>query len=76
MTSIKGYFNSVMRILDYVGEGVQREDLLGFIKQENPGLKDSSVGVVMNILRSELGVLDRQGDLFVPSKVRAPTPGD
>lgn len=67
MTAMKGYYDTVIRVLDYVGEGVSREDLLSFIKQENPALKSNSVGVNANVLRSELGVLDRSGELFVPT---------
>jgi len=69
MTAIKGNYNWVLRVLDFVGEGVARDDLFAFIKQENPALKDTSIAVNVNIMRSELGVLDRDGDLFVPSKV-------
>jgi 5-methylcytosine-specific restriction enzyme B len=67
MTAMKGYYDTVIRVLDYVGEGMSREDLFSFIKQENPALKATSVNVNIGVLRSELGVLDRSGDLLVPS---------
>jgi 5-methylcytosine-specific restriction enzyme B len=69
MTATKGNYNWILRVLDFVGDGVTRDDLFAFIKQENPALKDASIAVNVNIMRSELGVLDRDGDLFVPSEV-------
>lgn len=69
MTAMKGYYDTVVRVLDYVGEGMSREDLLSFIKQENPALKANSINVNIGVLRSELGVLERSGDLYVPSSM-------
>lgn len=68
LTSIKGYYDSVVRILELVGEGVSRDDLHDLVKQENPTLKSNSVGVNINVLRSELGVLERSGDRYEPTE--------
>lgn len=67
MTAIRGYLNTALRILAFVGEGVERDDLLAFIRQENPSLKDNSINMVVNILRGELGLLERKEGLIVLS---------
>lgn len=68
LTAIGGGFPSVLRALDFVGEGATSEELLGFLKQENPTRKDDTHKVAMNILRSEFGLLDRSGELLVLSE--------
>ncbi|WP_242370696.1 McrB family protein [Anaeromyxobacter sp. SG26] len=62
MTAVKGYFETVLRVLDFVGDGVSWQDLHDFVKNENAALKASSVNVNLNVFRRELGVLTREGD--------------
>lgn len=62
MTAVKGYFETVLRVLDFVGDGVSWQDLHDFVKGENAALKASSVNVNLNVFRRELGVLTREGD--------------
>jgi len=68
LTSTKGNYDWVLRVLDFVGDGVPRDDLYSFLRQEHPGVKDSTIAIKADILRSELNVLDRAGDLFIPSE--------
>jgi 5-methylcytosine-specific restriction enzyme B len=68
MTATKGSYNTVLRVLDFVGDGVSRDDLYEFIRVENPALQLSSIRVNVNVLRSELGVLERRGDDIVPTQ--------
>jgi 5-methylcytosine-specific restriction enzyme B len=67
MTAMKGYVDTVLRVLDFVGEGIARDDLYDFLKQENPSLKTNSIGAIINVLRGELAVLERSGDRLVPT---------
>lgn len=57
LTAIAGGFPTVLTILESVKEGVTRQDLLDCLRGINPNLKDNSLGVTINVLRSELGVL-------------------
>jgi len=68
MTPAKGSYQWVVRVLDFVGEGTTRDDLRAHLKQEHPGVKDATIEVKVNILRSELNVLVQEGDLLVPSE--------
>lgn len=68
MTAMKGSYDRVIRILDYVGDGVRRDDLHAFLKQDNPKLKEGSIDINVNILMSELGVLERSGEELVPTQ--------
>ena len=57
MTSVKGYFTTLLTILEFVKEGVSREELLDYLRAANPDHKESTLRVIVNILRGELAVI-------------------
>jgi len=65
LTAIRGSFASVLSILDFVRDGVTRDELLDFLRSEFAGLKESSLGALVNVLVSELAVARRDGDRYV-----------
>ena len=56
LTPIAGGFQSVLSILEFVKDGVTRQELMDFLRGIFPNLKDNSLGVNINVLKSELGV--------------------
>jgi 5-methylcytosine-specific restriction enzyme B len=64
LTAIKGYFTSLMTILEYVKQGVSREELLDYLGSMNRDHKKSTLRTVVNILRSELAVIEQHGEEY------------
>lgn len=64
MTSIKGYFTTLLTILEFVKEGVSRDDLLDYLRSTNPDHKENTLRTVVNILRGELAVIKQVGDQY------------
>ncbi len=67
LTSVRGYFDSAIRVLDYVGEGTTWSDLNEFWQDEHPTLKAASINANLNVLRRDLGLLVRSGDEVKPT---------
>lgn len=65
LTSIRGGFTTVLSALEFVQPGVTRPELLDFLRAASPGLKESSLGMIINVLQSELGTIEREGDQYV-----------
>lgn len=65
LTPIRGGFPSALAVLEYVRDGVTREQLLDHLRTGNPALKDSSLGVIINTLQGELGVIRWDGNQYV-----------
>ena len=65
LTAIRGGFETILGILEFVGEGVRREELCEHIRSLLPGYKDSSLGVVINALIAEFSVIRREGELYL-----------
>jgi 5-methylcytosine-specific restriction protein B len=64
LTAFKGYFQSMLAILQGVEGGLTREDFIDLLRSERPGKKDSSHGTTINVLQSEFGVIHREGELY------------
>lgn len=58
LTSIAGGFASVLAALDFIKEGVTRQELMDYLRAQFPTLKENSLGVSINALRGELGVIE------------------
>jgi 5-methylcytosine-specific restriction enzyme B len=65
LTSISGYLTPVMGTLEFVREGVSREELLVYLRSQYPGIKETSLGTVLSVLQAELTVIRRDGDRYV-----------
>jgi 5-methylcytosine-specific restriction enzyme B len=57
LTAIQGGFPTVLGALEFAKDGATREEFLDYLRTTLPGLKDSSLRMVLNILRSELGTI-------------------
>jgi 5-methylcytosine-specific restriction enzyme B len=64
LTSIAGLFPSVLEILQEIKEGITREEFLDYLRVRYPALKEQSRRMIINVLRSELGVLKNVDDLY------------
>lgn len=64
LTALKGGYQTVLRVLDFVSDGVSREDLLGFLRADRPEGKESTLGTIINILQAELAVVKRSDDQY------------
>lgn len=65
LTAIKGLFPAVLSALEFVRDGVTRPELLDFLRAASPESKASSLGMAINVLQSELGVIKAQGDRYI-----------
>jgi 5-methylcytosine-specific restriction enzyme B len=65
MTAIRGGFQGALSTLEFVRDGVTRQELLDFLRTASPGVKDSSLSTMINVLQSELGVVRVDGDKYV-----------
>lgn len=59
LTGIKGLFPNTLSVLEFVQQGVTREELLDFLKASSPESKTTSLGVSINVYQSELDVIRR-----------------
>jgi len=65
LTIIANGLQSVLGALDFVEDGVGKDELMGHLRTLLPNYKDSSLNVVIGVLTSELGVVKRENGLFV-----------
>lgn len=65
LTPIKGLFPGTLSVLEFVQQGVTREELIDFLKASSPDAKATSLGVSINAYQSELDVIKRDGDQYV-----------
>jgi hypothetical protein len=65
LTAIRGLFPAVLSTLEFMREGVTRQELIDFLRASSPESKASSLGMVINVLQSELGVIKADGDRYV-----------
>lgn len=65
LTPNRGLFPGMLKTLEFMKDGVTREELIDFLKTEAPDTKASSLGRVVNSLRSEFGVARREGKRLV-----------
>jgi len=65
LTPNRGLFPGMLKTLEFMKDGVTRDELIDFLKTEAPDTKASSLGRVANSLRSEFGVARREGKRLV-----------
>lgn len=59
LTAIKGLFPGTLSVLEFLQAGATRDELLDFLKSSSPDSKTASLGVMINVYQSELGVIRR-----------------
>lgn len=65
LTAIRGLFPGLLSTLEFVREGPTRDALLDFLRAASPDAKANSLGVTINALQGELGVVRLQDDRYV-----------
>jgi len=55
----------MLSTLEFIGDGVTRQELLDFLAKASPEAKTSSLGITINGLRSEFGVARKDGSRLV-----------
>ena len=65
LTAIRGLFPGLLSALEFIRDGVTREELIDFLRISAPDLKVSSLGVTINVFKSELGAIKLDGDRYV-----------
>ncbi len=58
-------FPAVLSTLEFVRDGVTREQLIDFLRSTSPDVKVSSLGVTINSYMGELDVIRLEGDRYV-----------
>jgi MoxR-like ATPase len=65
LTAIRGLFPGLLSALEFVRDGVTRDELIDFLRISAPDSKVSSLGVTINVFKSELGAIKLDGDRYV-----------
>ena len=53
LTAIKGMFQQILSILEVVGDGMTREELMQYLRTTNPKSKDTSHATTINVLKCD-----------------------
>jgi MoxR-like ATPase len=65
LSGTRGQFPAMLSTLEFIGEGVTRQELLDFLAKSSPDAKTSSLSITINGLRSEFGVARKDGNRLV-----------
>jgi MoxR-like ATPase len=65
LTAIRGLFPGVLSTLEFVRDGATRTELLDFLRASSPDAKVNTLGMAINVLKSELAVIRDDGDRYV-----------
>ena len=65
LTAIKGHFPGLLSALEFVRDGVTKDELLDLLHTSAPDSKRRSLVVTINVLKSELGVIRLDGGRYV-----------
>jgi hypothetical protein len=65
LTPIRGLFHGVLSSLEFLRKGVTRAELIDFLRASSPDAKLHSLGLAINVMESELGVIRRDRDRYI-----------
>lgn len=65
LTAIAGGFPTVLDLLQELREGLPREDFLDYLRARYPTQKEASRKMIINVLRSELGLVKNVDDKYL-----------
>ena len=65
LSRFTGGLQAVLNILEFCRDGVSREDLKSQFRTINSGLKDSTIGMQINVLIRDLNCLNWSGDQYI-----------
>ena len=65
LTAIRGLFPGVLSTLEFIRDGATRPELLDFLRASSPDVKVNTLGMAINVLKSELAVIRDDGDRYV-----------
>ena len=64
LTGVRGMFSGMLEALKFLRGGASRAEFIDFLRVGSPRAKDSSLGMTINVLQSEFGVIGREGDEY------------
>lgn len=67
VTVVANGLQTILGALDFIEDGVARDELMAHLRTLLPNYKDSSLNVTIGVLTSELGLVKREDGLFVPT---------
>ncbi|MGE3274950.1 MAG: McrB family protein [Vicinamibacterales bacterium] len=65
LTATKGGFPAALSALEFIQDGVTRQDLIEFLRAASPDVKSAVHAMTINVLQSELGAVRTEGDKYV-----------
>ncbi|TQE99681.1 MAG: restriction endonuclease [Spiribacter salinus] len=65
LTVIANGLQTILGALDFIEDGVGKDELIAHLRTLLPNYKDSSLNVTIGVLTSELGLVKRDNDLLV-----------
>jgi hypothetical protein len=68
LTTIRGLFPAVLSALEFVRDGTTRQELIDFLRANAPDVKEATLRVSVNVLKSELGLIRSEGDRIMLSE--------
>ena len=68
LTTIRGLFPAVLSALEFVRDGATRQELIDFLRASAPDLKETTLRVSTNVLKSEFALIRSEGDRYVLSE--------
>lgn len=67
LLQMRGGFDFLLSVLDFVQDGVTREELIDYLRSQSPESKLNTLGVQINSFQNEFGVIRRAQEGFVMS---------
>ena len=64
LTSIKGYFSTLLELVPLLQDGLSREEFADEVRRSNPSLAPSSVGIVINTVAREFDLCVYDGAIY------------
>ena len=65
LTGIKGYFPGLLSTLEFVRDGVTKQQLIDFLRTSSPDSKNNSLLMSINVAQSEFGAIRLDRDRYV-----------
>lgn len=69
LTALRGGFETILKVINFVNEGISREDLLASLRSEFPDYSTNSLSTMINILKGEFFVLRQEKDQLLLTKL-------
>lgn len=68
LTTIRGLLPTVLSALEFVRDGATRQELIDFLRANAPDVKEATLRISANVLKSEFALIRSEGDRYVLSE--------